>query len=173
MKKIALVCLLFITSCSTSIEDYAEQNPLFDLFGFFEGKVSAWGMLQDFSGMQTRRFTVDIVGTVDGNCITLDETFLFDDGEKQKRVWVITQSDDGTYSGTAGDVVGVATGKVSGNVLHWVYKLRIPYDGDEITLTLDDWLYRQDQNHMFNLTSMKKFGIEVGKLTLFFQKQPD
>ncbi len=130
-------------------------------------------MLQDFSGKQTRRFTADIVGTIDGNSITLDETFLFDDGEKQKRVWVITQHDDGAYSGTAGDVVGVATGKVSGNVLHWVYQLRIPYDGDEITLTLDDWLYRQDENHMFNLTSMKKFGIEVGKLTLFFQKQPD
>ncbi|NAX34755.1 DUF3833 family protein, partial [Vibrio sp. V29_P1S30P107] len=33
-------------------------------------------------------------------------------------------------------------------------------------------MYRQDEKHMFNLTKIKKFGIEVGKITLFFQKQP-
>ncbi|HHP5775402.1 TPA: DUF3833 family protein, partial [Vibrio parahaemolyticus] len=29
-----------------------------------------------------------------------------------------------------------------------------------------------DDKHVFNLTKIKKFGVEVGTITLFFQKQP-
>ncbi|GAM61638.1 putative lipoprotein precursor [Vibrio ishigakensis] len=40
-----------------------------------------------------------------------------------------------------------------------------------MTVFFDDWLYRQDDKHVFNLTSIRKFGLEFGRLTLFFQKQ--
>ncbi|HBH7909669.1 TPA: DUF3833 family protein, partial [Vibrio parahaemolyticus] len=29
-----------------------------------------------------------------------------------------------------------------------------------------------DDKHVFNLTKIKKFGVEVGTITLFFKKQP-
>ena len=48
--------LIFLNSCSSSIDDYVDSAPDFQLFEFFEGKTKAWGMVQDFSGHQIRRF---------------------------------------------------------------------------------------------------------------------
>ncbi|WP_028022572.1 DUF3833 domain-containing protein [Enterovibrio calviensis] len=167
------VFFLALVGCSSSIDDYKATTPAFNLFEYFEGDVKAWGMVQDYTGKQTRRFEVDIIGTVEGNVITLDEDFVFDDGELQNRVWTITRLEDGTYQGTAGDVVGMATGSEQGNALNWVYDLSVEVGDSTYVLTLDDWLFRQDEKRAFNLTSMKKFGIEVGRLSIFFEKQDD
>lgn len=173
MKKIIYLYVLFLAlvGCSASLEEYESSTPAFNLFDYFEGETLAWGMVQDYTGKQTRRFNVSIVGTVEGNQITLDEDFLFDDGETQKRIWTITRLEDGSYEGTAGDVVGIAKGRESGNALNWVYDLSVPVGDSIYVLTLDDWLYRQDEKRAFNLTSMKKFGVEVGKISIFFEKQ--
>ena len=32
-------------------------------------------------------------------------------------------------------------------------------DDSTVTVAFDDWLYRQDEKHVFNLTKIKKFGI--------------
>ncbi|KXF83244.1 DUF3833 domain-containing protein [Enterovibrio coralii] len=173
MKKIAFVLAFVLTAvgCSSSLSDYKNSTPAFNLFEYFEGRVDAWGMVQDFTGKQTRRFSVEITGTVEGNTIRLDEDFVFDDGETQNRVWVIEKLPDGSYQGTAGDVIGKASGREEGNALHWVYVLAVEVDGSTYELTLDDWMFRQDEKRVFNLTSMKKFGLEVGRVTLFFEKQ--
>ncbi|WP_407333798.1 DUF3833 domain-containing protein [Enterovibrio sp. 27052020O] len=173
MRKLAIIgaFLLALVGCSSSIDDYKNTTPTFNLFEYFEGDVKAWGMVQDYTGKQTRRFDVDIKGTVEGNVITLDEDFLFDDGEIQKRIWSITRLEDGTYQGAAGDVVGMASGREEGNALNWVYDLSVEVGDSTYVLTLDDWLFRQDEKRAFNLTSMKKFGVEVGRLSIFFEKQ--
>ncbi|NGN96476.1 DUF3833 domain-containing protein [Grimontia sp. S25] len=173
MKKLiaAFALITALVGCSASLEDYKATSPAFNLFEYFEGETLAWGMVQDYTGKQTRRFEVSIVGTVEGNKITLDEDFVFDDGEKQKRIWTITRLEDGSYEGTAGDVVGIATGSESGNALNWIYDLSVEVGDSTYVLTLDDWLYRQDEKRAFNLTSMKKFGIEVGRISIFFEKQ--
>lgn len=173
MKKLiaAFALITALVGCSASLEDYKATSPAFNLFEYFEGETLAWGMVQDYTGKQTRRFEVSIVGTVEGNKITLDEDFIFDDGEKQKRIWAITRLEDGSYEGTAGDVVGIATGSESGNALNWVYDLSVEVGDSTYVLTLDDWLYRQDEKRAFNLTSMKKFGIEVGRISIYFEKQ--
>ncbi len=172
-KRFAIAVLaILISSCSADIETYQSSAPRFDLFGYFNGNVRAWGMVQDYTGKQTRRFEVEIVGIVEDNSLTLVEDFVFDDGELDQRIWVITKSKDGSYQGKAEDIVGVATGKEQGNALQWQYDFEIKTDDSTITVAFDDWLYRQDEKHVFNLTKIKKFGIEVGTITLFFQKQP-
>ncbi len=167
----AVILTVFLTSCSADIDNYQSSTPSFDLFGYFEGDVKAWGMVQDYTEQQTRRFEVDIVGTVEGNKITLVEDFVFDDGELDQRIWVITKLEDGSYQGKAEDIIGVATGQEQGNALQWKYDFELKMDDSTITVTFDDWLYRQDEKHVFNLTKIKKFGVEVGTITLFFQKQ--
>ena len=45
----ALVMLL--TACvSVTPQDYASQGPALDLRQYFNGKIDAWGMIQDRSG---------------------------------------------------------------------------------------------------------------------------
>ena len=87
----------------------------------------AYGMLQDRSGKVLRRFTVVIRASWAGDTGTLDEDFVWSDGERQKRVWTLRRLGDGRYSGTAGDVVGTASGEVSGNALRWRYTMAIPF----------------------------------------------
>lgn len=167
-----LLSVVFLSSCSASLEDYRQTQPKFNLFEYFAGNIKAWGMVQDYTGKQTRRFEVDIVGTVEGNTLVLDEQFLFADGEKQTRIWTIERLPDGTYQGTAEDVVGIAKGREEGNALNWIYTLNVAVGDDNYDLKLDDWLFRQDERRAFNLTSMSKFGIEVGRISIFFEKYP-
>lgn len=162
--------LLLLTACSAELSDYQQSEPKFDLFGYFEGKTKAWGMVQDYTDKQTRRFEVDIEGHIIGNTLTLNEDFVFDDGEKSQRVWAIQRSSNGFYIGRADDVIGDAIGQEVGNALQWKYDFLLKMDDGEIEVTFDDWLYRQDETRVFNITKIKKFGIEVGRVTLFFEK---
>jgi hypothetical protein len=162
--------MVLLAACSADLSDYKQVGPSFDLFGYFEGETHAWGMIQERSGKQTRRFDVKLMGTVEGDTLTLVEDFVFDDGELDQRIWVITKQTDGRYTGSADDIVGEATGEEQGNALRWSYDFELPYGDSTIEVYFDDWLYRQDERHVFNLTSIRKFGIEVATLTLFFQK---
>lgn len=166
---VAALCFAVI-ACSADIEDYRDTKPEFDLFEYFEGTSTAWGMVQDYSQLQTRRFEVVITGSVDGNTLTLVENFVFDDGERSSRVWTIDRIGQGQYQGKAEDIIGVAKGTQVGNALRWQYDFKLQREDSAVVVSFDDWLYRQDKRHVFNLTKIKKFGLEVGQITLFFQK---
>jgi len=166
-----VLSLLLTAGCTSSVDDYQDTNPNFNLFEFFEGRSKAWGMVQDYTDKQTRRFEVDIVGTIEGNRLTLVEDFVFDDGEQSQRVWTIERFAKGRYQGSADDIIGTATGREAGNALQWQYDFELQMEDSTVVVSFDDWLYRQDEKHVFNLTKIKKFGIEVGKITLFFQKE--
>ena len=163
--------VLFAAGCSHDITQYQNSEPKFNLFEYFDGDSTAWGMIQDYTGKQTRRFEVAITGKVDGDTLTLVEDFVFDDGEKTQRVWTIVRNGNNEYIGSADDIIGKAYGKEVGNALQWKYDFELVYEGSPIVVAFDDWLYRQDTNHVFNLTKIKKFGVEVGEITLFFQKR--
>lgn len=134
MKAFFLGLVAMMLGCSAELSDYQDASPRFDLFGYFEGRVDAWGMVQDRSGKQTRRFYVELNGSIEGDVLTLDERFEFDDGEKSTRIWVITRLNDGTYEGRADDIIGVATGKEVGNALHWTYDFELPRGDSTVTV---------------------------------------
>lgn len=171
MKTFLLTLVFAVMGCSADLDSYQASNTRFDLFDYFEGKVTAWGMVQDYTDKQTRRFTVEIIGSVEGDTLTLVEDFVFDDGEIDQRIWVINRDGEGSYVGEADDIIGQATGREVGNALQWQYDFELKMDDSSVMVGFDDWLYRQDEKHVFNLTKIKKFGIEVGTITLFFQKQ--
>ncbi|MBY7942947.1 DUF3833 domain-containing protein [Vibrio fluvialis] len=170
LKAWSLALLMLLVGCSAELKDYQASQPAFDLFGYFRGETRAWGMVQDYSDKQTRRFQVVIQGNVSGDTLTLIEDFVFDDGQESQRVWTITRTGDGHYQGTADDVIGVATGQEIGNALQWQYDFLLKTDDSEVTVSFDDWLFRQDEKRLFNVTTIRKFGLEVGKVTLFFEK---
>ncbi|MCC2606998.1 DUF3833 domain-containing protein [Planctobacterium marinum] len=163
---------LILSACSAvDVSDYAATEPRLDLKTFFNGDLKVYGMVQDMSGKMTRRFSADIKASWQGNTGTLDEVFYFDDGEQQTRIWTLNDLGNGRYTGTAGDVVGVAQGQTRGAVFRWQYELTIPYDGDTLNVHLDDWLYLISEDRLLNRTSINKFGIEVGEITLIIEKR--
>jgi len=166
-----LAMVMLLAGCSADINEYQHQQPTLDIFHYFQGNTEAWGMVQDMTGKQLRRFHVEIKGNVIGNTLTLDEHFIYDDGEKQQRVWNIRRVAPDTYQGTAGDIEGVANGKSAGNAFNWRYSMNITANGKTWLLNFDDWMYLQDGKHLFNKTAMKKFGITVATVTLFFSRK--
>jgi len=55
--------------------------------------------------------------------------------------------------------------------LNWNYTLLLPVDGKVYEMQMDDWMFLIDAQTMINRTSMRKFGIEVGQVSLFFRKR--
>ena len=166
-----LIPLLLLTGCSTmKPEDYADNTPVFDLFAYFDGQTKAWGMFQDRFGKVKRRFSVDIAGQIEGERLTLDESFLYDDGETQRRVWTIERMDQHHFEGTADDVVGVAHGKAYGNALNWRYDLLLEVDQRQWQVSFNDWMFLQDDKVLINRAKVSKYGFTLGEVTLFFLK---
>jgi hypothetical protein len=168
----ALVSLSLAAGCA-GIEptDYAAERPALDLSRYFDGRVDAWGVVQDRSGRVLRRFTVTIDGSWTGDVGVLDESFVYADGATEKRIWTLRRQSDGRYTGTADDVVGTASGVVSGNAFRWRYTLALPVDGRVWNIDFDDWMYLVDEKVMINRATMSKFGIRVGEVTLSFTKR--
>ena len=163
-----------LAACSSqTIEDVADRSPQLSLEQFFEGETIAYGIFEDYSQSLSRQFRVNITGTVTGNVLTLEEDFLYDDGETQRRVWEITNlgTDDAgitSYEGRADDVIGKASGHVAGNALHWRYSVALNVGDDVYEIDFDDWIYQQDEYVALNRARLSKFGIEVGSVTLAF-----
>ncbi|MGM0526527.1 MAG: DUF3833 domain-containing protein [Pseudomonadota bacterium] len=168
---VAVTSLLMLTACSTSIEEYKGRSPELKLEEFFNGRLVAYGTVQDYSDDVIQRFRVEMVGTWDGNEGKLEEQFYYADGSTQERTWHLTKTGPNTYEGRASDVDGVAVGTTAGNALNWQYTLQVDMDGDTLALALDDWMYLIDEDNMINRTEMSKFGVPVGEITLYIGRQ--
>lgn len=155
--------------------DVADRGPTLVLEEYFEGRSKAWGMFHDRFGNLRRRFVVDLVGTWDADTqtLTLDEDFVYDDGETEKRIWVITKTGPNTYTGTADGVVGTATGVSAGPVLNWHYDFDLGVGGRTVRVHFDDWMILIDDEVLLNRARVSKWGITLGQVELSFKKLPD
>ena len=167
---LAAAWLLVGCASAPTPADYARELPKLDLRSYFSGPLTAHGLFTDRSGKVVRRFTVRIVGRWEGTQGVLDEDFTYSDGEKQRRIWRLTDLGDGRYSGRAEDVVGEAIGQAAGNALNWRYTLALPVDGRVWHVQFDDWMFLMDERVMLNKALMSKFGIKLGEVTLAFTK---
>ncbi|TEW55264.1 DUF3833 domain-containing protein [Psychromonas sp. RZ22] len=168
---LAVAACFLVTSCSTQLSKYQDQTNNFDLKEYFNGDVIAWGTIQDSSDKVTRRFCVELTGVWTDNKGVLAEKFYFDDGEISYRTWLLTKNKDGTYIGTAEDVIGSAIGKHKGFAFQLQYTLLLPVDDTTYEVNMNDWMYQLDQYRVMNKTVISKFGINVANVTLFFDKQ--
>ncbi len=168
----ALAGLASLSGCaSQKIDTYAAEKPVLDLKQYFNGTLDAYGIFTDRSGAVIKRFTVVMVCEWVGNEGTLDESFTYSDGSTQKRIWRLTALGDGRYSGRADDVIGLAQGQTRGNAFHWNYILALPVDGSVYHVALDDWMYLVNDQVMLNKASMRKWGVDLGEVTLSFTKR--
>ena len=164
---------MFIAGCSPTVASYKNNTPKLTFEEFFNGPVMAHGIIQSRSGKVMRRFTVDMRGTWNGDKGTLEELFAYDDGERQERTWHVTRLADGSYTGTAPDIIGTATGEQAGNAIRWNYVMRIPVNGTTYDVKFDDWMFLMPDGTMLNRSMLTKFGIRVGEVSIYMQKKPE
>ena len=175
MCALAVSSALLAGCAAPQVTDYAAEKPVLDLRQYFTGTVDAYGIFTDRSGKVVKRFTVEMTCTWTGAPGTevgvLDEAFTYSDGTKDRRVWTLKRGADGKYTGTAGDVLGVANGEVKGNAFRWGYTLKLPVDGKIIEVQFDDWMYQMTDKVMLNKAEMSKYGFKLGEVTLSFVKR--
>ncbi|MDE1901786.1 MAG: DUF3833 domain-containing protein [Alphaproteobacteria bacterium] len=154
-----------------ALDYYKDTAPKADIKEYFNGPVKGWGIVQDWRGRVVRRFDVNMVGKWEGDIGTLTEHFTYYDGKTQERVWTIKKLADGTYEGTAGDIIDKAVGKEQGSAVNWHYVMDVPVDDTTYRLSFNDWMWVMNDGVLINRSYLKKFGITVSELTIFMQKQ--
>lgn len=161
-----------LTGCAAAqkIDDYTAEKPVFDLRQYFNGRLMAYGTVQDRGGKVTRRMEVVMNCSWVGDVGTLDEDFTYSDGTKEKRVWTLRKLPDGRYVGTAADVVGEAQGQARGNAFFWTYTLRLPVGGSVYDVRLDDWMYMINEKIVLNKAELSYFGFKMADITITFVK---
>ncbi|WP_020208373.1 DUF3833 domain-containing protein [Gilvimarinus chinensis] len=170
-RALILTCLLLVQACAgPDIQTYQGRTPAFAPEEFFQGKLVAHGVVKDRAGEVTRSFQADINASWTDGIGTLDEHFVFDDGEKQTRVWTLTPTSAHQFDATAGDVIGTGHGVVAGNALNLKYTLEIDYRGDKLALAVDDWMWRVSDDVVINQSTLRKWGFTVGSIQLVIRK---
>ena len=165
---------LAMSGCSNvTPDDYQGKAPAFEPEAFFNGSLTAHGVVKDFSGKAIRHFNADIIGCWSAGVGNLDEDFIFDDGEAQKRVWTLTPDGNQAYIGTAGDVVGEGRARWEGNAMFFDYTLRIELEDGPIDVRIDDRMYRVSENVVINESKMRKLGFGVGEILLTILRHPE
>ena len=161
-----------MTGCSSmKPEDFVGTEPQFRLEEFFEGQTRAWGIFEDRFSNLRRQFTVDIDGSWDGETLTLVEDFVYEDGEEERRIWVIRPDGEGGYTGEADGVIGTASGVARGNAVNWQYHFDLEVGTRSFKVHFNDWMFLQpDGETMINRAYVTKWGFKVGTASIFFRR---
>jgi hypothetical protein len=164
---ILLFQVLLLQACSSiTVDSYSDFSPDFYPREFFSGDLTAHGVVKNRGGLVIRTFNADIQANWTNDTGILIEHFRFGDGETQERIWTLTPDGNGSYVGTANDVIGASQLTFSGNSLFMNYVLRIPYGDSTIDVHVDDRMYLISSDVLINESRMSKYGLEVGSIAL-------
>lgn len=147
------------------------SNELFDLTTFLEGRTTACGVFEDRFGNVRRRFTVDLFGRWQDRLFVLEERFTYEDGTRETRVWRVTPMDDGKFTATSDDCIGLAHGACDADSIRMSYRFRLKLEAREIAVNLHDRFYRVGDRWAVNRATMSKWGIRLGEVSLFFRRE--
>jgi len=164
---LALALALSLGACSgVDVTDYSERRPTLDVTQFFSGRLTAHGVVKDRGGRVIRSFNAEIEASWQDGVGTLDEQFVFDDGERQQRVWILRPAGRDRYTATAGDVTGEGELRQSGNSIFLDYVLQVPWRGGTLDVRVDDRMYLVEPGVLINESRLSKFGVRVGAILL-------
>jgi hypothetical protein len=142
----------------------------FDLLSWLEGRTLAEGVFEDRGGRVRRRFTVELNGTAEANALRLNERFIFDNGERQERTWVLTRGPDRSFIGRAEDSVSEAHGRFDEGVAYLSSRLWLKVGKRKIAMHFDDAFYPAGAGLVLNRSTMSKWGIRLGQILIQFRK---
>ncbi len=169
---LTLASLIHLWSCSSvAVEQYSANRPVLVMEEFFRGELQAHGIVKNRGGEVIRYFNADICArwSSDGKG-TLEELFIFNDGEHQTRTWVLTPAGTGRYQARANDVVGTSLATIAGNALAMDYVLEVPYRKWVLDVGVKDRMYLVNPTTIINESTLRKWGFTVGSVVLTIRR---
>jgi len=85
----------------------------------------------------------------------------------------LEKTSETTFSGTAENVIGLATGEVAGNAFNWTYKFRLKVGDSYWNVKFDDWMFLQEDGVLINKARVYRWGFHIGTVILSFSKAAD
>ncbi|WP_102106870.1 DUF3833 family protein [Oceaniglobus roseus] len=174
---LAALLLLLLAACTgkPNADDPLLSDRRLNLEEFFDGRLVARGQFQDILGTVRRRFEVKIRGDWDGRRLRLVEDFVYEDGSTEQRVWTLTKTGPDSWTGTAPGVIGRATGVERGDTFNWRYTIDLPVPDatgkiETVRVSFDDWMWLTGGKRLLNRAYMKRYGVDVGDVTIAFEK---
>ncbi|WP_411892850.1 DUF3833 domain-containing protein [Yoonia sp. SDW83-1] len=177
MRILITFAFLALAACTgkPSFDDPSLSDRKLNMEEFFDGELVAYGQFQDLLGTVRRSFVVDIKGDWDGDRLRLVEDFVYEDGSTEQRIWTLTKTGPDSWTGTAPGVIGQAIGQEQDNRFNWKYEIDLPVpsaDGssESLRVTFDDWMWLLSEDRLLNLAYVKRFGFDIGVVTISFEK---
>lgn len=136
------------------------------LENFFSGPIRAEGSFVNAWSRSRRGIVIDMVPAWDGKVLSLDERFVYSDGEKDHKVWRLEKTGPGTYAGTREDMLGTGRVWTEGRAVRLNYVLMLMgmgFDFNE-TMTL------RDDGSVLGRATIKKWGILIGRVELVIRR---
>ena len=165
-----LALVFALAGCAApNVQQFAGTAPAFDPLVFFTGHVRSWGVLEDRYGYPTETITTDCQGTLEGPDRLHMVQHLVEGGMQQTRDWHMRRMSPTHFEATANDVVGTASGDAAGRAFHWTFTLALKPGNALENVTMDQWMYLQDDGSMINRDTIRKFGVIVAEVTEHFQ----
>lgn len=163
---LALAAVGLLAACATAPRRPAETARAFVLERDLLGATTARGQFSAITGTR-RAFTATLNGTLQGDTFTLVEDFAYDDGERDRKTWVLTRQPNGEWSGVREDVIGAARGFQDGDVFRLEYEVRLPSKkGEGRRVRFRDVLALDGSGAVLNNATVGWFGVRVGGVKL-------
>ncbi len=163
---IAAIALLLASACTSTPVGTPSDAP-FDIVAYFDGRIYGYGVIERGDRIVSR-FDMIVEGGFEDKVLTLDETFLFDNGSDFRRAWRLTREAPGVWVGGADNVEGVTRVEVIDGVVRMHYVAEFPNADEMISLRFDQRLFPMAGGVVMNRSRLTKFGVPVGTVTVVF-----
>ncbi len=136
------------------------------LENFFSGPMRAEGSFVNAWSRSRRGIVIDMIPAWDGKLLSLDERFVYSDGETDHKTWRLEKTGPGTYAGTREDMIGTGRVWTEGRAVRLNYVLMlmgIGFDFDETMILRDD-------NSVLARSTVRKWGLLIGRVELVIRR---
>lgn len=149
---------------------YLEKSSKFDMKTFFNGDIDVFAINQDNNGKITGTYTARMNGRWDENKGVLQQNFVYENGKKDSRTWLITTDSDGSFSAVGHDVEAPVKGKQIGNAMQMIYTLVMKSEGNKTAIYHEDNIYLVDDRSAIGVAFVRKNGVSDGKSIISYKR---
>lgn len=150
--------------------DSLDKGVKIDIRKFLNGDLEGFAIVQDGDGKIIDTQTIKINGKWDENKGVVQQNFIFANGKKDSRTWLITLEENGTFDAVGHNVTAPAQGKQIGNAMQMFYTLSLPAEVGKQNVSFEDKIYLVDDKSAIMISSFKKGFSSSGKFIISLKK---
>ncbi len=177
MKTFYILQFFFIASLASGCASlkapvFKDELPRLDPVGFFGGKTSSKGVIENAAGKPTARITTTTTGTEKAGKLFIEQDLVTLGKSKNHRSWSLEQIDEHHVLANSTDMDGTAKGLLYGNSFSWTYRMKLKQRKIIRHVRMQQHMYLMpDGNSLIVRSVIKKFGFTVAQITEQFTKE--